>query len=286
MEKITHTATLFAEPIYHIGSFGVTNALFTSWITVLVLAIVAIILRRKITEIPKGLQNLVEIIFEGALSLCDQITGNRQITNKVFPFAISIFFYILINNWLGIMPFGGFGLVETEHGKSAFIPIIRSGTADVNTTFALAIIAVLGANFFGIFTVGLWKTINKYFNFSAFAGIFKKVRHDPTVLAVAPISFFVGVLEFIAEFAKVASLTFRLFGNVFAGEVLLLSMSAIFAYLVPIPFLFLEIFVGFIQAFIFATLILVYFTIASQDHDEHEEHHEPQEHKGSLRSVT
>jgi F-type H+-transporting ATPase subunit a len=100
-----------------------------------------------------------------------------------------------------------------------------------------------------------------------------KVRKEPTVLVVAPVTFFVGVLELIGEFAKIASLSFRLFGNVFAGEVLLLSMSALLAYGLPIPFLFLEIFVGVIQAFIFAILVLVYFTIASQDHDEHEEHH-------------
>ena len=99
-----------------------------------------------------------------------------------------------------------------------------------------------------------------------------KVRKDPGVIIVAPITFFVGLLELIGEMAKVASLSFRLFGNVFAGEVLLVSMSALFAYLVPAPFLFLEVFVGLIQALIFSLLAAVYFTIAAQDHDEHEEH--------------
>jgi F-type H+-transporting ATPase subunit a len=106
----------------------------------------------------------------------------------------------------------------------------------------------------------------------ALAGIVTKVRREPTTLVLAPVNFFVGILELVGEFAKVASLSFRLFGNVFAGEVLLLSMSALLAYALPIPFLFLEIFVGLIQAFIFAILILVYFTIAAQDHDKHEEH--------------
>ncbi|KKS71987.1 MAG: ATP synthase subunit a, partial [Parcubacteria group bacterium GW2011_GWF2_42_7] len=100
-----------------------------------------------------------------------------------------------------------------------------------------------------------------------------KFRADKNVIIVAPISFFVGILELIGEMAKVASLSFRLFGNVFAGEVLLASMGAIFLYLLPAPFLFLEVFIGLIQALIFSLLATVYFTIAAQDHQEHEEKH-------------
>ena len=272
----SHEATLYAEPIFHVGDFAVTNALFTSWIAVFLIIIISISLRSKLKLIPKGIQNFFEIILEGALSLCDQVTGSRKTTTKVFPLAISVFFFILINNWLGILPFGGLGLVQNSGGESTFIPFIRSGTADINTTLALSLMAVIGANLFGIISIGIWKTFNKYVNLKALAGIVTKVRREPTVLVVAPVTFFVGVLELIGEFAKVASLSFRLFGNVFAGEVLLLSMSALLAYGLPIPFLFLEIFVGAIQAFIFAILVLVYFTIASQDHEEHEEseHHE------------
>lgn len=272
----SHESTLYAEPIAHIGSFEVTNALLTSWIAVFILIVIAISLRRKIREIPKGIQNVFEMIVDGALSLCDQITNDRKISNKIFPLAISVFFFVLVNNWLGILPFGGFGLVETGEGESVFIPFIRSGTADINTTLALAVITVIGSNLFGIVLIGLWKIFNKYVNLVSLGQIFTKVRKDPTILVVAPINAFVGVLELIGEVAKVASLSFRLYGNVFAGEVLLLSMSALLPYILPIPFLFLEIFVGLIQAFIFSVLLVVYFTIAAQDHSEHEEHeHEP-----------
>jgi F-type H+-transporting ATPase subunit a len=269
--EISHEVTLYAEPISHVGSLPITNSLLTSWITVLIIVALAISVRLKLRQIPKGIQNIFEIIIEGALSLCDQITGNRKISTKVFPLVFSIFLFILINNWLGILPFGGFGLIEKSHEGSAFIPFIRSGTADINTTIALAIMAVVLSNLFGVLTIGAWKAFNKYVNIAALGSIFTKVRKDPTILVVAPVTFFVGVLELMGEFAKVASLSFRLFGNVFAGEVLLMSMSAILAYILPIPFLFLEIFVGLIQAFIFSILVLVYFTIASQDHDEHEE---------------
>lgn len=271
--EIKHESTLYAEHIYHIGHLPITNSLLTSWIVVFVILIISIIIKLKLKQIPKGIQNFFEIMISGALSLCDQVTGSRKISKKVFPLVFTIFLFILLNNWLGILPLGGFGLIEKSSEGSSFIPFIRSGTADINTTLALALMSVVGANIFGIMSIGVWKTFNKYINLKSIFGIFKKVKKDPTVLVVSPVTFFVGVLELIGEFAKIASLSFRLFGNVFAGEVLLMSMSALLAYGLPIPFLFLEIFVGAIQAFIFAILVLVYFTIASQDHDEHEEHH-------------
>ena len=270
MEEISHNITLFAEPIFHFGNFIVTNALLTSWVVVAIIAVLSLVLRSKISVVPGKLQNVFEIAVEGALGLCDQVTGSRALSVKIFPIAISVFFFILINNWLGILPLGGFGIVEeSEHGLS-FIPFLRGGTADINTTLALAVMAVLGANIFGIFSVGLWKTFNKYVNLKVLGGIFTKIRHDPTIIIVAPITFFVGLIEIVGEFAKIASLSFRLFGNVFAGEVLLVSMAALVAYVVPIPFLFLELLVGVIQALIFSILLVVYFTISSSDHDEHE----------------
>jgi F-type H+-transporting ATPase subunit a len=279
MENIAHEITLFAEPLFHWGSFTVTNALFTAWIVVIIIIILSAILRAKLREVPGTFQNVFEIMVEGALELCDQVTGDRAKSEKIFPIAISAFFFILINNWLGITPLGGLGLLERgEHGL-AFIPFLRGGTADINTTIALAVTAVIGANIFGVMSIGIWKTFNKYVNLKALGQIFTKVRHDPTIIIVAPITFFVGVIEIIGEVAKVASLSFRLFGNVFAGEVLLASMAALVAYIVPVPFLFLEILVGLIQALIFATLLVVYFTIGATDHD-HEEHTEDgHEHK-------
>lgn len=271
--EIVHETTLFAEPLYFFRDFPITNSLVTSWFTVLVIVLVSFVLRKKLSEIPGKLQNIFEIILEGALSLSDQVTNDRKLTLKIFPVSISIFFFVLINNWLGILPGGGsVGQVVNEHGENILVPFLRGGTADINTTLALAIIAVVGANIFGIVSIGGWKMFNKYVNLEALGQVFKKVRHEPTILVVAPITFFVGILEIIGEFAKIASLSFRLFGNVFAGEVLLASMAALVAYAVPIPFLFLEVLVGVIQALIFSMLTLVYFTIASQDHSEEGSH--------------
>ncbi len=288
MEKIAHNITLFAEPIFRSGSFTFTNALLTSWLAVAVIIILSLVLRSRLKEVPGKTQNIFEILVDGALDLCDQVTNNRALSIKVFPIAISVFFFVLINNWLGLLPIGGLGILERGPEGLSFVPFLRGGTADVNTTIALAVMAVIGANIFGIFSIGIWKTFNKYVNLKALGSIFTKIRHEPTVIIVAPITFFVGLIEIIGEFAKVASLSFRLFGNVFAGEVLLASMAALVAYIVPIPFLFLEILVGVIQALIFSMLLVVYFTISATDHDSdhNAEHSEPEkEHKKLLASV-
>lgn len=278
-QEVSHEVTLFAEPIAHFGHFTLTNALFSGFVVVAIIMILAFVLRSKLKEVPGKLQNIFEMIIDAALGMFDQVTNDRTLTLRIFPMAITVFFFVLINNWFGILPLGGFGLIEEgEHGL-AFIPIIRGGTADINTTLALAVVAVFGANIFGVFSVGLWKTFNKYVNLKVLGEIFTKIRRDPTIIFVAPITFFVGLIEIVGEFAKIASLSFRLFGNVFAGEVLLASMAAMMAYIVPIPFLFLEILVGVIQALIFSILLVVYFTILASDHDHDENEHEEPEHE-------
>jgi len=274
MGPILHNITLFAEPIGNFHGLTITNSLLTSWAAVIIIIIISLVLRSQLKTVPNKLQNIFEIVVEGALDICDQVTSNRALSMQIFPIAISVFFFILLNNWLGLLPIGGLGILEKTPEGLSFVPFLRGGTADVNTTIALAIMAVVGANLFGIFSIGIWKTFNKYVNLKALGEIFTKIRKEPTVIIVAPITFFVGIIEIIGEFAKVASLSFRLFGNVFAGEVLLASMAALVAYIVPIPFLFLEILVVVIQALIFSMLFVVYFTIGATDHEEHEHEYE------------
>ena len=271
--EIKHESTLYAEPITVVHGWPITNSLITSWLAVVIIAALSIAVRLRMKKVPSKLQHAFEGVLEGGLNLADQVTGSREITRKVFPIAISIFFFVLVNNWLGLLPLGGLGVVQTGHEGSVFVPFLRSGTADINTTLMLALVAVLASNIFGAIIIGAWKVFNKYVNLKALGSVVTKVHKEPTVLVMAPVMFFVGLLEIIGEVAKVASLSFRLFGNVFAGEVLLAAMSAILAYGLPLPFMFLEVMVGFIQALIFSMLTLVYFTIASQDHDEHHDDH-------------
>ena len=260
--EIIRENTLFAEQIFHIGDFNITNSLFNSWLVVLLVVSASIFLRFKIKMIPRGLQNAVEMAVEGFLNIFDSVTGSREKSLKFFPLVFAFFIFILLSNWMGLLPgVGSIGQVISEHGEKVFIPYLRGGTADLNTTMALAIIGVVASHILGVMAVGVWHYFNKFINIKAFLEIPKKVFKDPTVLIVNPIKAFVGLIEIIGEAAKVASLSFRLFGNVFAGEVLLASMSAILAFGLPIPFMFLEVIVGLIQALIFAMLILAYLTM-------------------------
>ncbi len=271
-KDLGHETTLFAEPIFPVGDFTITNSLFTGWIAVIVLVVIALVLRKKISVVPKKFQTLFEIIIEQGLQVADLVTNNRKLSLKVFPIAITIFFFVLITNWLGFFPgVGSIGFIQEHNGHDVLVPLLRGGTADINTTLALGLVSVIGANIFGIIIIGFWKLFNKYINIQGIIDIPKKIKSDPVIIITAPIHFLVGLFEIIGEFAKIASLSFRLFGNIFAGEVLLMSMSLMVAFLVPIPFLFLEIFVGTIQALIFALLTVVYFTVASMDHDDHHE---------------
>lgn len=260
--EITVEHTLFAEPIAHIGNFTITNSLLNSWLMIIIVVALSLALRSKIKLIPGFLQNAFEMVIGGFLDIFDSVTGSRQKTLKFFPLVFTFFLFVLVNNWLGILPgVGSIGKVVQEHGAAVFVPYFRGGTADLNTTLALAIIGVVASHIFGIVSTGPWHYFNRFINLKALLEIPKKVFKEPTILIVNPIKIFVGLIEIVGELAKVASLSFRLFGNIFAGEVLLASMAAIFAFGLPIPFLFLEIIVGLVQALIFAMLVLIYLSV-------------------------
>lgn len=261
---VSHEHTLFAEPIFNVGGFTVTNSLLNTWLVVVIVLVVSLAVRAKIKMIPRGLQNIMETVVEQLLELFDSVTGLREKSLQFFPIVFSFFLMILLSNWMGLLPgVGSIGKIVSEEGHQVFVPFFRGGTADLNSTLALAILGVAASHIFGIVSVGVWNYFNKFINIKAFLEIPKKIIKDPMVIFVNPIKAFVGLIEIIGEIAKVASLSFRLFGNIFAGEVLLASMAALFAYGVPIPFMFLEIIVGLIQALIFAMLILTYLTIAT-----------------------
>ena len=262
-EQVSHEITLFAEPVFHLKNFTITNSLLNAWAVVLILCVVAWFLRKGLKMVPTGIQNFFEIIVNGAFNMADSVTGLRAKTLKIFPIAFCVFVFVLLNNWLGLIPgIGSVGFIERGAEGAVFVPLFRGATADLNTTLALALISVIGSNLFGVIAVGFWKYFNKFVNIHSFTEIPKKIAKDATIVIVNPIKFFVGIIEIVGEVAKVASLSFRLFGNVFAGEVLLSAMAAIFAFVLPIPFMFLEIIVGVVQAVIFAMLTLVYFSIA------------------------
>ncbi|MDO8529118.1 MAG: F0F1 ATP synthase subunit A [bacterium] len=266
--QMKNETTIFAEPIFHVGNFTITNSLLNSWLAVIVLVLFFIFVSRKIRRIPRGIQNLFEAILEMSLKFSDSITGSRKKSEKFVPICLTFFLFILVNNYLGLLPFvGSIGFIENVGGERTFIPMFRGATADLNTTLALAIIAIVSSHIIGVKSVGFQKHLNKFVKIKAIFSIPKNIKKDWTILLSAPINVFVGFLEIIGEFSRIASLSFRLFGNIFAGEVLISSIIVLIAWAVPVPFMFLEIFVGLIQALVFSTLTMVFMTMNSQVHD-------------------
>ncbi len=236
--------SLTAEKIFHItGNIWITNSLLTSWIVMLFVIAFSIFATKKLALVPNNLQSIAEIIIEGIWNLFSSILRDK--INVYFPLIATYFIFIITLNWAGLFPgIGTIGLESIEEGHRAFIPIFRAGTADLNTTLALAIIAMLVIQISGLRTLGA-SYIKKFVNFSN------------------PIYFFVGVLEIISEFSKIISFAFRLFGNIFAGEVLLTVIAFLMPVFAPLPFMGLELFVGFIQALVFSMLTAVFLSLAT-----------------------
>ncbi|MCK9378971.1 MAG: F0F1 ATP synthase subunit A [Candidatus Moranbacteria bacterium] len=241
--------SLAPETIFNIGNFPVTNSFIVTFFISVFIIISSLLLRGRIKLIPKGFQNIVEYVLEALLNLGDSVTQDREQTKKFFPLVATIFIFVILSNWIEIVPgLGTVGVNQLHHGENVLVPFIRSNSADLNVTLAIALISVGTAQFMGVSILGFRKYAHKFF-----VSPFRKPYFIGT---------FVGVLELISEFAKIVSFSFRLFGNIFAGEVLLTVMLMLVPYIVPIPFLFLEIFVGFVQALVFAMLTLVFLKMA------------------------
>lgn len=276
-----------SETLFYIGNFAVTNTLFTSWLVVLGLVIVAFVINRIIKPQPGKFQSLLELIYEKLSGFLEVFAGDKQTVRKFFPLVATIFFFILVSNWVGTLPgVETIGLHKAEethvveenlhenevvdhevaqditheedrvseeaHSEGKFIPLLRTVNSDLNVTLALALILVVTTHVVGLKSIGASHHLGKFF-----VNPFK-----------SPINAFVGILELIGELSRLVSLTFRLFGNIFAGSVLMLIISFLAPYIVPIPFLGLELFVGFIQALVFSVLAMLFLTSSTKMHAE------------------
>jgi F-type H+-transporting ATPase subunit a len=220
-----------------------------SWVILAFVVSASLVLRARLQAVPRGLQNVTEVIVEKLLGFIESVTQSKAQARQFFPVVGTIFIFVILSNWIEIVPgLGTIGLAEVHEGKEVIIPFIRSMSADLNFTLAIAISAVMAVQIFGIAGIGFIKYAGKFINFRG------------------PIEFFVGLLELISEVAKIVSFSFRLFGNIFAGEVLLTVILFLVPYIVPLPFLLLEIFVGFVQALVFSMLTLVFLKMAVTEH--------------------
>ncbi len=203
---------------------------------------------RKLQLVPGRLQSALEAIFEGFWNLVVEVSGSERLARKFFPLVATIFFFVLFSNWSGLLPgLGTVGLLEQD--GHTIIPFIRSPSADLNMTLAISLVSVFMVQFMGIATIGAVKYAKKFL-----VSPFQKPYGVGT---------FMGLLELMGEATRVVSFSFRLFGNVFAGEVLLIVILNLVPFLAPVPFFFLEIFVGVVQAAVFSILTLVFLKMAT-----------------------
>lgn len=237
-----HSIVLKPEILGFFKNLPITNTLLVSWVAMAILTVVSIVATWKVKMVPSGAQNFFEAVVDWGYSTVEGLAGKK--TKVLFPIAMTFFLFIITANWLGLLP--GFGTI-TYKGE----PLLRSINSDLNMTLALALVSATLTHLLAIRYLGLGSYLKRWFSLQLF-GVF----------------LFVGFLEIISEITKVVSLSFRLFGNIFAGEVVLTTVAGIFAFVVPLPFYFLEIIVGFVQAAVFAMLTLVFMVLLSEKHGE------------------
>ncbi|MFA6485879.1 MAG: F0F1 ATP synthase subunit A [Candidatus Magasanikbacteria bacterium] len=248
-----HIPTLAPDILFHIGGYAITNTMVNAWLALIIFLALGIIVKKSVSLRPRGVQNFIEYFLEILLGYFDQVTGDRKMTMRFLPIVGSVFFFILLSNWLGLMP--GTGSI-TWGGKM----LLRPANTDLNLTVAMALTAVVASHLFGLFTVGIFTHLNKFIQLGTLVKSFTK---GPVAILTAIIEVGVGLIEIVSEMAKVLSLSLRLFGNIFAGEVLITVMSSLMGLIVPAPFMLLELLVGLIQAAVFTMLTLVYLTVLS-----------------------
>ncbi len=290
--------SLAPEVLFRIGPFPFTNSLLMTLVVDLVLLGLVLAGARRMALVPRGLQNVLETAVEMLYGLGENI--DRRNIRRFFTLVASIFFFVLLSNLLALVPgVGSIGTCTTheaaavnpaheetepsepapqgganeEHPEGAaaensgntcgtdaeghelvLVPYFRAPSADLNMTLGLALIVFVATQYYGFHDLGLGY-LSKFFT-----------------LRGGAMGLFVGILEFISEFVRIIAFTFRLFGNIFAGEVVLLVMAFLAPWLLPMPFYGFELFVAFIQAFIFAVLALVFMSMATQAHGDHDGH--------------
>ena len=244
MEQGLHI-TLAAERLFNVWGFPITNATLAMWLVTAVLVVVGVLVGRRPSLIPGKVQNAFEMLFEYLLGLYEQTLESRRLAVRYFPFITTLFLFIVAANLLGFLPiYGPLQLARGEEHAALFHP----STADLNTTLALAIISFVVIELSGILTLGVLKYSSKFITIQA--GV---------------MGFIVGLLELVGNVARLVSFSFRLFGAIFAGEVLLLVVGTFVPYFLPVPLMAFEAFIGVLQAAIFAILTLAFIKIAIQE---------------------
>jgi len=263
-DEATHELSQKAVEIVRVFGFPITNSMLVSWVAALFLIIFAQLATRKMEQIPSGAQNFLEWLIEGLYNFLEGLLG-KHLVERTFWFFATVFIFILFSNWMGLIP--GVGTIgwghQTAHGFVIDQPLLRGANADVNLTLAMALV------FFACWFVWAIQEVGPMgFVKELFAPKGESAGALRIVLAI--VFFIVGCLEIISILFRPVSLSFRLYGNIFAGENMLETMSRLvpgLGWLLPVPFYFLELLVGLVQALVFMLLTAV-FTLLICQHEE------------------
>jgi F-type H+-transporting ATPase subunit a len=236
---------------YIVGEFlgvPITATMLTTWLTMAVLIGLAFLVKAKIATVPGKLQSMFELIIGGVYDYMSEVLESKTMARKYFPVVMTIFLFVLALNWVGLLPgVTSIGLYEVHDGVEHFTPLLYPAGTDLNITIAFAIVAFFTIELAGVLAIGLFKYTGKFINFKS------------------PLGFIIGIIELISELARLISFSFRLFGNIFAGKTLLVVVMFFVPYFVPVPLIAFEVFVGFIQAFVFAILTLFFIKLAVEE---------------------
>jgi F-type H+-transporting ATPase subunit a len=237
---------LSAPVLGHVFGIPLTSTMLMVWLVMIVLFVSALYFRHTLKMVPGKAQVAVEALIGGGFDYIADALESRELACKFYPLIMSIFIFILALNWIGLIPgVDSIGIYTASHGgESALIPFLHPANTDLNVTIALALVAFVAIELSGIIFLGLWKYGGKFINFSS------------------PLAFLIGIIELFSELARLISFSFRLFGNIFAGKTLIVIAIFFVPFILPVPLLAFEMFVGFIQAFIFAVLTLFFIKLA------------------------
>jgi F-type H+-transporting ATPase subunit a len=259
--------------ITYVGGFPITNTMITAWITIVILIVVSYLAFRKPKLVPAGLQKGIEYIYGAMLDFCISVAGEKN-GRRFLPFAGTIFLFIITNAYLGLLPFFG-DAIWIRGANGDLIPLLRAANTDINIPLALALFAWISIETFGLRAHGFIPYLKKFINLRrlglGLSGLFKgKIKSALGNLLFGAIDLFVGFLEGVSEFIRLVSFTFRLFGNMTAGEVLILVVGFLAPLVLGSVVYGLELFFGLLQALIFGGLTLVWANMAIEKHAEEE----------------
>jgi F-type H+-transporting ATPase subunit a len=257
-----------AEVVFHIFGFPITNSVIGAWITIIVLVGISYAATRKARLIPSRLQAFLESVLGWLYDFCKEVAGEEN-GRRFFPVVTTIFLFVIMNAWLGLLP--GFGSIHVTGAEGEHVHLLRPANTDINVPLAIALMSFIFVEYFGIRSLGGFRYLSKFVNVG---GFFRGVRQlfsgkfkaGLSGMFTGVIDIFVGMLETLSEFIRILSFTFRLFGNMTAGEILLLIVMFLVPWVVALPFYGLELLVGFVQALIFGGLTLVFLTLAVAHH--------------------